>query len=140
MATIKAISCWGEPSGSYNPATSSTGGDYWQFVGGAMFAIDDGRRVVVDVNDQSCGDFGSRRWYDITVQDAETALQWGVNMGTMDDASIDPPEVIDAVLAAIAERLGTSLTDVEALISQATHAASEAAYDAWKKEIWAEDE
>lgn len=133
MENIKAISCWGEASGNYDPSTANNGGDYWQFVGGAMFATEDGHHVIIDVDDQSCGDFGTRRWYDITVQDVAAALTWGVNMGSMDDASIDPPEVIDAVLAAIAAELRTSSTDVEALIRQATRAASEVA---WMEGKW----
>lgn len=129
MANLKMVSCWGTPTNPmYDCLTANNGGGYWQFCGGAVFAVDDGRHVIIDVDDQSCGDFGTRLWCDITVQDTDTALTWGVNMGSMDDASIDPPEVIDAVLAAIAQELCMSVEDVDALLSQATCAASEAAW------------
>lgn len=58
--------------------------DYWQFDGGVVATIN-GKEVVIEVEDTSCGDFGDRIF--ISVFDGEHL--WMFNDGTMDDGSID---------------------------------------------------
>lgn len=134
MNNIKLDAVWGTPSGSYNPDTANNGGGYWQFNGGAIFSAENGQIVIIDVQNSSCGDFGTRLWYDITVQDAAKALEWHVNVGSMDDASIDPQETIDAVFAAIAEKLGVLPEDVDSMLCDADCGASEVAWRECDKE------
>lgn len=128
MNNIKLGAVWGTPIGAYNPDTANNGGGYWQFDGGAMFSAENGQVVIVEVTDTSCGDFGTRLWYDITVQDATKALEWHVNMGSMDDASIDPQETIDAVFAAIAKDLDILPEDVDNMLCDTDLGASEVAW------------
>lgn len=125
---IKLDAVWGTPIGAYNPDTANNGGGYWQFEGGAIFSAENGQFIIIEVVDTSCGDFGTRIWYDVTVQDTTKALVWRVNMGSMDDASIDSQETIDAVFAAIAKELGISLEDVDNMLCDTDLGASEAAW------------
>lgn len=131
MNEIKLGAVWGTPSGAYNPYTANNGGGYWQFYGGAKFSAVNGRVVIVEVQDTSCGDFGTRIWYDITIQKAAKALEWHVNTGSMDDASIDPDETIDAVFAAIAKELGVLPDDVDNMLRDAYRGANEVAWRAY---------
>ena len=119
---------WGTPSGAYDPDTANNGGGYWQFYGGAKFSAVNGQVIIVEVQDTSCGDFGTRIWYDITVQSATKALEWHVNTGTMDDASIDSQETIDAVFAAISGELGILPEDVYDMLCDAHLGANEVAW------------
>lgn len=128
MNEIKLNAVWGTSSGAYNPDTANNGGGYWQFNGGAIFSAVNGQVVIVDVQDSSCGDFGTRLWCDISVQDATKALEWHVNIGTMDDASIDSEEIIDAVFAAIAKELGVLPGDIYNMLCDACRGASEVAW------------
>lgn len=68
----------------YNPDTANNGGGYWQFEGGCLFDLD-GRIVAVEVQDYSCGDFGSRLYAQI----ADPEHVWCLSWGTMEDASIE---------------------------------------------------
>lgn len=128
MNEIKLGAVWGTPSGAYNPDTANNGGGYWQFYGGAIFSAVNGQIVFVEVQDSSCGDFGTRLGCDITVQDATKALTWYVNMGTMDDASIDSQEIIDAVFAAIAKELDVCPGDIDNMLCDAYRGANEVAW------------
>lgn len=128
MNEIKLGAVWGTPSGAYNPDTANNGGGYWQFNGGAMFSAGNGQVVIVDVQDSSCGDFGTRLYYGITVQDATKALEWHINTGSMDDASIDPQEIIDAVITAVAKALGVLPADVDNMLCDAYRGANEVAW------------
>lgn len=134
MNEVKLDAVWGTPSGAYNPDTANNGGGYWQFYGGAIFSAVNGQVVIVDVQDSSCGDFGTRILYDITVQDATKALGWHVNVGSMDDASIDPEETIAAVFAAIARALGVLPDDVDNMLCDARCGANEVAWREYDKE------
>lgn len=125
---IKLDAVWGTPIGTYNPDTANNGGGYWQFEGGAIFSAENGQFIIIEVVDTSCGDFGTRIWCDVTVQDTTSALEWHVNMGSMDDASIDSQETIDAVFAAIAKELEVSLEDVDNMVCDADLGASEVAW------------
>lgn len=128
MNEIKLDAVWGTPSGAYNPDTANNGGGYWQFYGGAKFSAVNGQIIIVEVQDTSCGDFGTRCLYDITVQDATKALGWFINAGSMDDASIDSEETIAAVFAAIARALGVLPEDVDAMLCDASRGANEVAW------------
>lgn len=128
MNDVKLDAVWGTPSGVYNPDTANNGGGYWQFYGGANFAAANGQVIIVDVQDSSCGDFGTRCQYGITVQDATEALVWHLNMGTMDDASIDSQEIIDAVIVAIARALDVLPDDINNMLCDAHRGASEVAW------------
>jgi len=119
---LNIVSAWGVPTNpAYNPDTANNGGGYWQFSGGIVADLD-GQTVTVEVDDTSCGDFGSRVYYDV----AADGYRWWVSDGSMDDASIDAPEDVDAVLASISGVLGV---DAEALISAARDAASICAWE-----------
>lgn len=125
---IKLDAVWGTPIGTYNPDTANNGGGYWQFYGGAVFSAENGQVVIVEVEDTSCGDFGTRIGYDIAIQDDKKALEWHVNVGSMDDASIDSQEIIDAVFAAIAKALDVLPEDVDNMLCDADLGASEVAW------------
>lgn len=128
MNNINLDAVWGTPSGAYNPDTANNGGGYWQFYGGGIFSAVNGQLVIVDVVDTSCGDFGTRCQYDITVQDATEALVWYVNTGSMDDASIDSQGIIDAVIVAIARALDVLPDDINNMLCDARRGASEVAW------------
>lgn len=128
MNNIKLGAVWGTPIGAYNPDTANNGGGYWQFYGGAAFFSENGQVVIVEVEDTSCGDFGTRILYGITVQDDTKTLEWHANVGSMDDASIDSQETIDAVFAAIAKELDILPEDVDNMLCDADLGASEAAW------------
>lgn len=134
MNNIKLDAVWGTPSGAYNPDTANNGGGYWQFYGGAIFSAVNGQVVIVDVQDSSCGDFGTRILYDITVQNAPKALEWHVNTGSMDDASIDSEEIIDAVFAVIAKELDVCPGDIDNMLCDAYCGANEVAWREYDKE------
>ena len=117
MQNINIRSAWGVPTNEgFNPETSGNGGGYWQYAGGIVAKVG-GKLVVVEVDDASCGDFGSR----IYVSIACDGYEWRVNIGTMDDAGIDPPEEADAIFASISGVLGI---DADTLIAAAEDAAN----------------
>ena len=116
------VSAWGAQTNlHYNPDTANSGGGYWQYAGGIVADIG-GQLVTVEVDDTSCGDFGSRYYVDVIAD----GYHWRFSDGTMDDASIDAPAEIDAVLASISGVLGV---DAEALISAALNAANICAWE-----------
>ena len=111
------VSAWGAQTNlHYDPDTANNGGGYWQFSGGIVVDLN-GQLVTVDVDDTSCGDFGSRVYFSVTADD----FCWRFSDGTMDDASIDTPEDVLGVLRSISGVLGV---DAEALISAALNAAN----------------
>lgn len=67
-----------------------------------------GQLVTVEVDNTSCGDFGSRYYVDVIAD----GYHWRFVGGTMADASIDAPEEIDAVLASISGVLGVNAADL----------------------------
>ena len=116
------VSAWGAQTNlHYNPDTANSGGGYWQYAGGIVADIG-GQLCTVEVDDTSCGDFGSRYYVDVIAD----GYHWRFSDGTMDDASIDAPAEIDAVLASISGVLGV---DAEALISAAWSTANICAWD-----------
>ena len=89
------LSAWGWGTNpAYDPDTASNGGGYWQYAGGIVADVN-GQLVTVEVDNTSCGDFGSRYYVDVIAD----GYHWRFVGGTMADASIDAPEEIDAVLA-----------------------------------------
>lgn len=110
------VSAWGLPTNpAYDPDTANNGGGYWQFAGGILADVN-GHLVTVEVDNTSCGDFGSRYYVDVLAD----GYHWRYADGSMDDASIDAPEEIDDVLASISGVLGV---DASGLIAAALSAA-----------------
>lgn len=114
--SISIVSAWGLATNpAYNPDTANNGGGYWQFAGGLAAEIN-GQLVAVEVDDQSCGDFGARYYVDIIAD----GCHWRYADGTMDDASIDAPEEVADILASASGVLGV---DALALVCEAREAA-----------------
>lgn len=108
MQNINIRSAWGVPTNeAFNVETSENGGGYWQYAGGIVANVG-GQLVVVEVDDASCGDFGSR----IYVSVACDGYEWRVCIGTMDDACIDSPDEADAIFSSIAGVLGIDAGDL----------------------------
>lgn len=113
---FKILSAWGRATNpAYDSDTANNGGGYWQFAGGLMAEIN-GQLVAVDVDDASCGDFGSRVYVAIIAD----GYHWRYADGTMDDASIDAPEEVADILASASGVLGV---DALALVCEAREAA-----------------
>ena len=81
-----------------------------------------GQLVTVEVDDMSCGDFGSRVYFSVTAD----GFCWNFSDGTMDGASVDTSEDVLGVLRSISGVLGV---DAEALISAALDAANICAWE-----------
>lgn len=110
------VTAWGWPTNpAYNPDTTNNGGGYWQFSGGIVADLS-GQLVSVEVDNTSCGDFGSRYYIDVIAE----GYHWCFADGTMSDASIYSKEEIEAVLASISGVLDINAAD---LISAALDAA-----------------
>lgn len=111
------VSAWGWATNpAYDPDTANNGGGYWQFSGG-LVAYLNGRLVTVEVDDTSCGDFGSRCYVGISAD----GFCWRFADGTMDAASIDAPEEVADILDSASGALGV---DAWALVCEAREAAS----------------
>lgn len=105
---MKIVSVWGYPSNPfYNPDKANNGGGYWQYYGGVVLDHH-GELVVVELQDDSCGDFGARWHFDIDAP----GYWWRANCGDADDASIDAPEDVEAVCASIDGVLGLDIMEL----------------------------
>ena len=118
----KIVAFWGCESNPYaNSATANNGGGYSQPSGGVSARLEDGREVIVEYDDLSCGDFGTR----IRVEIDAGELIWYLCYGTMADAMCCSDEEVDACLASVSGCLGIDawalLADVEYLVSQAAY-------------------
>ena len=114
---VNIVSVWGwATSPAYDSDTANNGGGYWQFAGGILADLN-GRLVTVEIDDSSCGDFGSRIYVDIIAD----GYHWRYADGTMGDASIDAPEEVADILASAAGVLGV---DALALVCEAREAAN----------------
>lgn len=114
--SIRIVSAWGWATNpAYDPDTANNGGGYWQFAGGIVAEIN-GQLVDVEIDDTSCGDFGSRVYVDIIVD----GYHWRYADGTMDDASIDAPDEVEGILASASCVIGV---DALALVCEARDAA-----------------
>ena len=90
-STIAVISFWGYAP-EYVAEFNSNGGSYYQPCGGALIRI--GKQdVVVELDDTSCGDFGSRVRATIECD----THKWVFTFGTMDDASIDTEDELEKI-------------------------------------------
>lgn len=122
---MKIVSVWGYPSNPfYNPDKAANGGGYWQYYGGVVLDHN-GELVVVELQDDDCGDFGSRWSFDVDA----LGYWWHANCGDAADASIDTPEDIDAVCASIEGVLGL---DIMELIHEIAPAIDECARRQWQ--------
>ena len=108
--SISIVSAWGWAT---NPAYDSDAANN----GGGLMAEINGQLVAVEVDDQSCGDFGGRIYVDIIAD----GYHWRYVDGTMDDASIDAPEEVAGILASASGVLGV---DALALVCEAREAAN----------------
>lgn len=91
MNNFDIISAWGGQIGNYNPNTCSNGGGYWQYGGGIAFNLN-GNLVVIEVEDTSCGDFGTRFSVNVTCP----THNWGFYYGTMEDGEV-PENILDSM-------------------------------------------
>ena len=122
---MKIASVWGYPSNPfYNPDKAANGGGYWQYYGGVVLDLN-GELVVVELQDDDCGDFGARWSFDVDAP----GHWWHANCGTSDDASIDAPEDIDAVCASISGVLGL---DIMAVVDEVAPVIDECARRQWQ--------
>lgn len=118
--SISIVSVWGWATNpAYNLDTANNGGGYWQFAGGLVAEIN-GQLVAVEVDDQSCGEFGSRIYVDIIAD----GYHWRYVDGTIGDASIDAPEEVADILDSASGVLGV---DALALVCEAREAADRCA-------------
>ena len=99
---ISIVSFWGDAP-EYNHDLSSNGGSYYQPSGGALLRIGE-QDVVVELDDTSCGDFGSR----VRVSVECNTHKWAFTFGTMDDASIDTEEELEEIWLSAGAILGVS--------------------------------
>lgn len=104
----------------YNPATANNGGGYFQPAGTVTMQTERGI-ATIDVDDTSCGDFGSR--IAILVHAAGSVIT--LCLGSMES---DPDDVIDGCLKAITEMTGE---DPTALVDMAIDAVRDKAYRVW---------
>lgn len=112
---MEIVSAWGRPTNPhYDPSRSSDGGGYWQFEGGCLFEIE-GRMVTVEVEDSSCGEFGSRM--DAQITDPEH--KWYFVWGSMDDVEGFYPD--EEVIRSASGCIG--IADAGILIDMAMEAA-----------------
>lgn len=119
------VSVWGYPSNPfYNPERAANGGGYWQYYGGVVLDHN-GELVVVELQDDDCGDFGARWSFDVDA----LGYWWHANCGDAADASIDAPEDIEAVCASIEGVLGI---DIMAVIGEIAPVIDECARRQWQ--------
>ena len=76
--------CEGNPNA--NPETANNGGGYLQPCGGILVALENGEYLTINVEDMSCGDFGSRIGWTMESTDGRS---WYGCFGTMADAMVD---------------------------------------------------
>lgn len=104
---MKVLSFWGKETNPFaDSKTANNGGGYFQPSGGCLIQLDGGEEVVVELEDDSCGDFGTReRW---SIAAPARGMRWLFTIGTMDDASIDSDEEVEAVLNSVYGCLGAA--------------------------------
>lgn len=93
---MEVVSFWGCETNPYaNPETAGDGGGYFQPSGGCLLQLSNGEEIIIEYDDNSCGDFGTREQWDVHA--IQHGMRWWWNQGTMDDAPIDPDWYIDQV-------------------------------------------
>lgn len=119
------LSIWGYPTNPhYNPDTANNGGGYWQYSGGVVISHNGGL-VVVELYNDSMGDFGSRWGFEVSA----FGYCWRAVCGDADDASIDDLEDVEAVCASIEGVLGL---DIMQTIYEIVPVISECAWRQWQ--------
>ena len=117
MFNLRIVSVWGWVTNpAYSPDAANNGGGYWQYTGGIVADVN-GQLVTVEVDDSSCGDFGSRIFVDV----AADGFRWRVNIGTMADTSVDATDEIDDIYTSIS---GVLDIDADCLIREAIQSAN----------------
>lgn len=97
---INVISFWGYAP-EYVTEFNNNGGSYYQPCGGALLRIGN-QYVVVNIDDTSCGDFGSRVFVNIECN----THKWVFTYGTMDDASINSDDELEEIWLSAGAILG----------------------------------
>ena len=122
---VETRAFWGEETNPYaDSETAGDGGGYYQPAGGVSLHLPTGEDVIVEYEDRSCGDFGTREFWKVTAPGLGFCWRW--NEGTMEDASIDSDEEIEAVKTSIWGVLGLAPDEVTSEVRRAVYAA---AYD-----------
>ena len=122
---MEIVSVWGYPSNPFfNPERAANGGGYWQYYGGVVLDHN-GELVVVELQDDDCGDFGARWSFDVDA----LGYWWQAVCGNADDASIDDLEDVEAVCASIEGVLGI---DIMAVIGEIAPVIDECARRQWQ--------
>lgn len=123
MEQIKVVSFWGcETNPSADPETAGDGGGYFQPSGGCLVQLSNGEEVVVELDDLSCGDFGTRKFW--SVHAIRRGMCWMWCTGSMDDACIDPDWYIEQVYQSIWGVLGVNLDVLMYLVRDAVNLAA----------------
>lgn len=121
---VKVLAFWGEETNSFADSnTANNGGGYFQPAGGVSLHLTDGGDMIVELEDMSCGDFGTREFWSITSLDR--GMRWAWNEGSMEDACISPDEYIAEIADSIAAIFGL---DIEELCDVTRKAVCTAAY------------
>lgn len=119
---MKLESFWGRPTNPfYDLDKANDGGGYWQFEGGALFITNNGRPVVMEVRDDSCGWLGSRKEFHADVNGRKADVWWG----TMEDFWHGEPTCRELKPLCSAARI--SIREARKMIWQAFAAANLAA-------------
>lgn len=81
----KLISVWGWEANPFaDPRKAHDGGGYSQPCGGAVYAFGGGRLLSIEVEDTSCGDFGTRYYATIDSGHQRWQFAWGTMDGLTD--------------------------------------------------------
>ena len=109
---------------SYNERTCVDGGGYWQPCGTVLMELEDGALVSVECDNTSCGDFGYRKYYEITAD----GFKWRWHESNMDDAADTSLEEINEILDSIESILNV---DAVGLLDVAIDAIHTVAHHNW---------
>lgn len=121
MARISVLSASGEETNPFaDSSTSGNGGGYFQPSGDVRLLTSNGVHIDVRFKDTSCGDFGTRKSWEIR----SGMHEWGVQDCTMDACDEDQLH-IDIVRMDIAEKIGV---DLYVIMHVAESAVRDAAY------------
>lgn len=120
---VEMRAIWGTETNPFaNPETAGDGGGYYQPTGGVSFYVPDVGYVIVELSDMSCGDFGTREFWQVTVPKLE--LSWGWCEGSMDDACISTDETIENIYNSVWRVLGLNLDEVMPEVRRAVDTAA----------------